>query len=648
MYLLIILIVIIILVLRSYTESFISSIPTLNNSKNLIDTINLNAKINFMYTKHDGVYKFFRDKYIVTNNINDRPKLIRELFNNNVNSVKSVESVESGFYNYKYNYLGLLYKNNIYKLNLFTQTLMPPIFVKDYFNGLENTNINCLFYLEQNIYIFSDNTIVVYSLNENKIINTSECTKIFDNLQSYPPECCFLNYNDMEINNSVPYIYILKNELYYRYVFNIDTGKFTFVDTINNLKNNTIINTSKKHKISLDGVYRITCIGGGIESGGKGGLIINDITLNKNDILKIVVGKKGNRLPVKSNMFNMNTLNNLPNLSITGSCSGAGATSLYKDKELLMIAGGGGGWSSEIINAPNICNSVAYESQNKHKPNLFFPIKKIVIFSPNDKEKRYKIKVNKFDVKVVGLEELLLDIIEYPKIKYKKTSLAKYETQLSNFNEKASIEINFNEPICDYKIDLDFEVISSDFDSQSNNNKRFKDHINSKVVFYDEQNRSYTISNFNDNFTSAIISSETLLNYFSNNNLPDTEYNNDLVKNGASKNKYNEDSDFVTKSNRLFYLDNAYKICGGGFATTNKFNSLNTCGGGGGYKGGKSISLSEDYNYKNIGFPIDYVAGCGGSSYISHLSSSKNKEQFINNYNVGDGLVIITKLNKSI
>ena len=270
-----------------------------------------------------------------------------------------------------------------------------------------------------------------------------------------------------------------------------------------------------------------------------------------------------------------------------------------------------------------------------------------MIFSPKDKEKRYKIKVNKFDVKVEGLEELLLDIIEYPKIKYKNLSVTKYETHLGNFNEKASIEINFNEPICDYKIDLDFEVISSDFDSQSNN-KRFKDHINSKVVFYDEQNRSYTISNFNDNFTSNIISSETLLNYFSNNNLPKIEYNNELVKNGASKNKYNEDSDFVTKSNRLFYLDNAYKICGGGFATTNKFNTLNTCGGGGGYKGGKSISLCEDYNYKNISFPIDYVAGCGGSSYINNLSSQKNKEQFINNYNEGDGSLIITKLNKSI
>ena len=620
---LIILIVIIILLLFSYTESFVSSIPNLN----INDEIKLSDKINFIYTKHDGVYKFFRDKYISTSNINNRPKLIRELLSN-------INYIESGFYNYKYNYLGLLYKNNIYKLNLFTQKSSSPIFVKDYFNGLENTNINCLFYLENNIYIFNENKVIIYSLIENKIIKMIDCNKIFDKLpKSSPPECCFLNYNDMEINNVLPYIYILKNDVYYRYKFNKNTSKFSFIDTTKDLKNNTIINTSRKHKITSDGVYRITCIGGGIDSGGKGGLIFNDIKLKKNDILKIILGKRGNRLPVNTNL---NKLHALPN---TGSCSGAGATSLYKDKDLIMIAGGGGGWVSEIINGPSICNSVPYESQNKHKPKLFFPIKKIKLLSSNDKKSRYKIRVSKFDVKVKDFEELILDINEYPKINYKKSDVAKYETHLSNFNEKASIEINFNEPICDYKIDIDFEVLSSDFNHKPNN----KNYINSKIVFYDEQNRSYEISNFNNNFTHGIISSETLMNYFSNTNLPKIEYNNDLVTNGASNGKYNKELE--NHSNKLFYLDNTYKICGGGFATSNKFNTLNTCGGGGGYKGGKSISLSEKYDYKNIQFPIDYVGGCGGSSYISSLSSPNNKTHFINDYNEADGLVIINKLN---
>ena len=61
----------------------------------------------------------------------------------------------------------------------------------------------------------------------------------------------------------------------------------------------------------------------------------------------------------------------------------------------------------------------------------------------------------------------------------------------------------------------------------------------SKIIFYDEQNRKYVISNFNDTFNSNIITSDSLLSYFSNNNLPKIDHNNDLVKNGASKNTYN-------------------------------------------------------------------------------------------------------------
>ena len=271
-----------------------------------------------------------------------------------------------------------------------------------------------------------------------------------------------------------------------------------------------------------------------------------------------------------------------------------------------------------------------------YKPKLFFPIKKIVIISPISKDTRYKIIVNKFDVKVTDFETLDLDIYEYPKITFKNSTKAKYETHLSKFKEKSSIEINFDKVICDYKIDIDFKVVSNDKNSTS--------HIDSKLVIYDEQNREYVISNFNENFNSKIITSEKLLNHFSNNNLPDIEYNNELVKNGASKDIYN--SVTSNHSNKLFYLDNPYKICGGGYATSNKFNALNTCGGGGGYKGGRSISLNEDYNYKNIKFPIDYVGACGGSSYINNLSIKDGGSHFINNYNEGDGIVIITKLNK--
>jgi hypothetical protein len=634
MYLFLFFMIIIILLLISSKESFTSSKESFTSSpysNKGCDIYNIHSnKINFMYTKHDGIYKKFSDIYILEDNINTNPSIIR-------NVLKNIDVVETGFYNYKYNYLGLLYKNNIYKFNLFTQKIEPPIFSKDYFKGIKDTNIKCLFYLEDKIYIFYDKKIIIYNLKEHKIIKTINSNKLFEKCPSNI-ECCFLNYNDIELNNSIPYIYILSNDTYYKYKYG--SNKFTFIEQIKDLKNNIIIDASKKHKIMSDGYYRITCIGGGTDSGGKGGLIFNDVKLNKNDGLKIIIGKKGNRLPVKStNLIQPSQLSILPN---TGSCSGSGATSLYKNGELNMIAGGGGGWTSEIITSPSICNSVPYtknllnEFKGHFNPTLFFPIKKIVIISPTGKDMRYKIIVNKFDVKVTDFESLNLDIYEYPKITFKNSTKAKYETDLSKFKEKASIEIIFDKVICDYKIDIDFKVVSNDNNSIS--------HIDSKLVIYDEQNREYVISNFNETFNSKIITSEKLLNHFSNGKLPGIEYNNDLVKNGASKHTYN--SVTSNHSQRHFYLDNGTKLCGGGYATSNKFNTLNTCGGGGGYKGGKGISLNESYNYKNIKFPIDYVGACGGSSYINNLSIKNSESHFINNYNEDDGIVIITKLTK--
>ena len=311
----------------SSKESFTSSV--LNNG---YDIINIHSnKINFMYSKNDGIYKKFSDIYILEDNINTNPSLIRNVF-------KSIDMVETGFYNYKYNYLGLLYKNNIYKFNLFTQKLESPIFIKDYFKGINDTNIKCLFYIEDRIYIFYDKKVIIYNLKEHLIIKTINSNKLFEKCPSNI-ECCFLNYNDIEYNNPLPYIYILSNDTYYKYKY--ISNKFIFIDTTKDLKKNIIINTSKKHKIMSNSYYRITSIGGGTESGGRGGLIFNDIKLNINDILKIIIGKKGNRLPVKSNIFSYSS--KFPN---TGSCSGSGATSLYINGDLNMIAGGGGGWTS--------------------------------------------------------------------------------------------------------------------------------------------------------------------------------------------------------------------------------------------------------------------------------------------------------------
>ena len=55
--------------------------------------------------------------------------------------------------------------------------------------------------------------------------------------------------------------------------------------------------------------------------------------LNKNEKLKIIVGSEGNRIPVKDSLDDKN-------LNYTGSCSGSGATSVFKNKKPKFIISG--------------------------------------------------------------------------------------------------------------------------------------------------------------------------------------------------------------------------------------------------------------------------------------------------------------------
>ena len=86
---------------------------------------------------------------------------------------------------------------------------------------------------------------------------------------------------------------------------------------------------------------------------------------------------------------------------------------------------------------------------------------------------------------------------------------------------------------------------------------------------------------------------------------------------------------------------------GGGFATSNKYDKLNMCGGGGGYNKGKSIILTKDFDYDNINFPVEYVGATGGTSYIKKINlknMSSMYDQFINTYNESDGYIVINNI----
>jgi hypothetical protein len=592
--------------------------------KNISKNINFISKnINFIYTTINGIYKIFHGSNITLNNPNSKHSKIRELLN--------IDYVDSGFYNYKHNYLGILYKNNIHKYNLHRQQIDAIVNIKDFFKNIDTTiSIKCLFYLANKIYIFSDKNIIIYDLSNEKIIKETETINIFEKIPD-TIDCCFLNYNDVEEYSPIPYIYILKNKIYYKYKF-ITSENFKFIEskpfTFEN--KNKLIKTNTNFKVDKNGMFRITCIGGGNPSGGRGGIVFNDIKLKKNDILKINIGKSGTRIPVKENLFNKF------NLPYTGSCSGSGGTSINKDNKVIMVAGGGGGWTSELIESPSICHSVNYFDTKKYKSNLFFPIKKIVIKTFKSKEVGTKIIVNKLDVKVKNTDEIIMDIYETPTAstlskEYKELKKSKYKTAMSRIGENASIEIEFNKVLTEYTIELDYNVETSENVSQFND---------SNVILFDEQNRKYTISNFNQTFGSSI-TSKKLFDYFSHNTLPTIKSNNEFVNNGnIKKNKF-------IKSNSIFYLDGGSGgEYNGGFATSNRYNKINSCGGGGGWKGGKGISVIDNLDISNI--PLDYLGATGGKSFIDNLSI-QNKEllydQFINNFNDKDGYVIINKIN---
>ena len=581
------------------------------------DTIS--KKINFIYTTINGIYKIFHGPNISLNNPNSNHTKIKDLLN--------VDYVDTGFYNYKHNYLGILYKNNIHKYNLHKQLVESVVNIKDFFKKLDTTiSINCLFYLANNIYIFSDNKIIIYDLSKEHIIKEIDAKKIFEKIPD-KIECCFLNYNELEEYSPMPYIYVLKNKMYHKYKYiSYDNFKFIESNTFTFENKNKLIKNDTSFKIDKDGLYRLTSIGGGNINGGRGGVVFNDLKLKKKDSLIINIGKSGVRLPVKEQLFNKF------NLPYTGSCSGSGGTSIYKDNKVIMVAGGGGGWTSELIESPSICHSVNYFDTKKYKSKLFFPIKKMVIMTLKNKESGNKIIINTFDIKVKHVDEIKMDISENPNITSLKLKKYKYETAMSRIGENASIEIEFNKVLTEYTIELDYNIKNSNISSLQE----------SKVVLFDEQDRQYVINNFNKFGTT--ITNKNIFDYFSYKNTPTIKSNNQFVNNG---NMLKNNS---IKSTNIFYLDGGESgedgKFNGGFATSNKFNKINSCGGGGGWKGGKGISLIDNLEISNI--PLDYLGATGGKSFIDNLSIQNNVllyDQFINNFNDKDGYVIINKIN---
>jgi len=589
MVIIVIIIILIILIVLHPLENFTHSIKEyIHPNIDTLKKINTLDSFDFVYCKHDGIYTIFSGNIVYKNKTQDFIKNKLEL-----------DSIKTGYYNYTHNYICILNNNNIYKYDLFSNTISMPTFFKDFFKGV--SNIDCMFYLENKVYIFSNNDTIIYDLLEHKIINQIETNKLFNNCPK-KIDCAFLNYNDIIKYDSLPYLYILNGKTYYKYNINntlfeyIGTGKFNYNHT------NQIIRNNKDFKVEHTAIYRIILVGGGIESGGYGGMIYNDLKLIKNDKYRFILGGSGQRIPVKNNLMSH------ARLPLTGSCSGAGGTSLLKKNEAIMVAGGGGGWVSELIKSPNSCNSIKY-NERPNKPSLYFPIKKIVVESQTgQKDIHYKINISNFEVEDKNNESTMIYIHETPE-PIEKTYL--YETL---FSYSPTIEFEFENVLTDYSISLDYSIDTTHING----------HINSNVIFYDEQNRKYSINNFNSNFEGKL-TGKNLLNYFSKNNSPKV-----ITKLNTNN-----------SNNRLLHLEGGQSgKFSGNDSISDKFDNLNCCGGGGGWIKGDNVCLDKTYCNKTI-YPTDYVGACGGTSYIKDLSI-KNP-LFIHNYNQDTGYAVIIK-----
>ena len=570
------------------------NLDNIDNKKNLlIDS--------FVFTNIEGIYTILKDDKIY---IMDNKKIIvNKTFKNFINNPLNIQDntyIKTGYFNYRDNYVILLINNNIYKYLINDNTISKPIYYKRYFKDIDKhiDNIDSMFYLNDIIYLFRKENVIIYDIINDKIINTQGSKKIFEKCPSNINKS-FINFNDIYPNKSLCYIYLIQNKTLYRYYYS--NNKFVFDKKYKNINTihdfpykiekfvvNFSINESR-FTATTEGFYRIISIGGGNKMGGYGGMIYNDYYFKNNEKLNFIIGQQGARIPLKDkrSMVNTNiTINSiLEKLPYNSSCSGSGGTFVFKNNKLIMVAGGGGGWTSEIIKAPYICNSLKYPNKDRiFDSDLFFPIKKMVIETEkNNDNVSFKLVVKSLDIEIKNYDEININVKEYPQfdILDLKNKKYKYETAYINTKDIAQIEIVFDNVITDYIINLDYDLIFK-------KNSKF---VNSNIVFYDEQNRKYTINNFKNNYKYKYITSKNILNFLTKNMYPTIVNDNDNVKNGNKLiSRYDEISNIIPFKkkieNKLFLKGG---IGGGGCSYSNKYKEEYLCGGGGGFMGGVFI-----------------------------------------------------------
>ena len=592
-------------------------------------------------------------------------KIIQIPINDFLNLNKPIK-IDGGFYNHLNNTLNIFDQDKIsvhiydFKERMITATMTK----RDFFNiePIKSVKIeikSAIIYFNKLVIFTNTKKIIVYDLTKGKFEEDSELIDVFEQVP-LGFSGCFINFIDLYpgIPTGTP-TFIRDGD-----VFTIDLKTHKLMGP-RRVENGFITNTNsilvKKTDINMhlkkSGMYRVFLFGAGIKNGGAGGLIFNDIYIKNKSSLSIICGTSGNRMPVKGKTHR-DALSKVYSfkLPFNGSCSGSGGTLLFIDNKLKAVAGGGGGWSSELVRAPSFCDSERYNiklnGRTNQIPKMVLPIKKIIIITELSRNNnRYKINITDWDAQIFNIDNVDLDVSEVPIVSGHDKKY-KYETAFSNVDESAQIEFSFQEPISDYKIRLDYEVLST-----SNT-----EYSNTKVIIIDEQYRKYTIDNFNFTFNYKYITAENLLTFL-HRKLPDTTMkdNATYISNGCNSHlerdhidlnqlvdhvKLYESYNPNSKEGEIRYITLKGGGGGGGHSLGDRNSNNIIAAGGGGFQGGKTCFIDETFKH-------EYSGGCGGTSYIDDINFDGDFKQtcdnlFVNNVNFDNGYVVFQIINNRV
>ncbi len=493
--------------------------------------------------------------------------------------------------------------------------------LSDLYPNIKSNKYKGIIQIEDKTLFFYNDKVITYN-NENK---TYKINNIYNNIpKDY--DRIFEFYLESYKGEAYPMLYFLKNNHYFRY--NLTSGElvnkvgikfqgffplkselieFTplgsrglFGPRSNDaLKtpDNVRIDDGRQTKIiseTEEGDYRLEVLGAGQKNGGFGARVFTDLTLKKGDKLDILVGQSGMRLPCQET-HDESIKNNLNKLA---SASGSGASTVKLNGKPLIIAGGGGGFSSGFLKP--IKNANATIGNIPYSSIVSIPIKKIIFQIPPN---MFTFQGDNSYIKNYETEYIFKDPLIFYTITYVQSQ---------------------NRPVT--LIDLNDNKISIDKDVNK---------LTPEVVL--KQALGYTPLSLRN-------SQEPINNLYCKGgaNLLTTEKVN---KNGSLE---------KIKGNVIVYGG----FNGGGVSSMNIKQAIPHGGGGGGAKGGNSalndfvtdisgknhkIVFSEnrdiivDDKYK---FHTPVSIASGGSSFIE---SSFNNKHFSGNFNSSQGKVLFLK-----